>query len=412
MRLIRLVLGLLALSISRAAAARAESGPTRKIVVFTQGTQAAERERIAQSGGVIVRTLDLINAVVVETPAGGGDEKAFASLKANVKVVRVDEDPKIDWLKLVTPQRVIDVRLPDVGRLPRFHRETPKADAPAPAPTGPAALWWLTRLDVPAAWAVTRGAGVKVCVIDTGIDRTHPDLKDRIAGGWNAITKGDDFTDDNGHGSHVTGTIVAKADDANGVAGVAPEASIYGVKVLDANGSGTFDDVIAGMQWAVQNHMQVASMSLGASQGNDSLKAAVDAMVKNGVALIAAAGNSGPGEDTIGYPAGYPGAIAVAAIDKTDAIADFSSRGAQVAVAAPGVDIKSTYMNGGFETLSGTSMATPHVSGLAALAIAAKGLSGVDAVRAALVKAATPLANGAPATAQGAGVPDALKLVR
>lgn len=410
MRLLKLVLGLLALALLCLSAARAEQGSTRKIVVFSASTPVSERIRIASTGGAkVVRTLDLINAVVVETAAG---EKAFASLKSNPKVARVDEDPKIDWLKMVAPERVTDVRLPDVRRFARFHRDAVAARALSNAVAGADLPWWVTRLNVPAAWAVTKGAGVKVAVIDTGIDRNHPDLKERIAGGWNAITKGDDFTDDNGHGSHVTGTIVAKQDDQNGVVGVAPEASIYGVKVLDSNGSGTFDDVIAGMQWAVEHHMQIASMSLGARKGNDSLKAAVEAMAKNGVALIAAAGNSGPGDNTIGYPAAYPGAIAVAAIDKNDAVADFSSRGQQVAIAAPGVDIKSTYMNGGFETLSGTSMATPHVSGLAALAVAAKGLSGVDAVRAALVKAATPLANGAPATQQGAGVPDAFKLVR
>jgi subtilisin len=149
-------------------------------------------------------------------------------------------------------------------------------------------------------------------------------------------------------------------------------------------------------------------MSLGASKGNDALKAAVEAMAKGGVALIAAAGNSG---SAVGFPAAYPGAIAVAAMDSNDKIASFSSRGPQVAVAAPGVDVKSTYMQGGYSTLSGTSMATPHVSGLAALAIAAKGISGEASVRAALRAAANPLA-GASANEQGAGVPDAAKLVR
>ena len=244
-------------------------------------------------------------------------------------------------------------------------------------------------------------------VIDTGIDMTHPELSGILKGGWNAISTAATFNDDNGHGTHCSGTIAAKDDD-QGVVGVAPQIDLYGVKVLDANGSGTFDDVIAGMLWAVENKMEVASMSLGASSGNQALADAVEAMRKGGVILIAAAGNSG---GSVGYPAAYPGAIAIAASDSKDKLASFSSRGPQVAVIAPGVAVKSTYMGGGYDTLSGTSMATPHVAGLTALYVATHKGATPEAARAALAAASTKLA-GVPDIGQGAGLPSAVKLVQ
>ncbi|UPT75381.1 MAG: S8 family peptidase [Elusimicrobiota bacterium] len=198
----------------------------------------------------------------------------------------------------------------------------------------------ISRVGAPDAWKVSRGKGVKLAVIDTGIDMTHPELAGIIKGGWNAISTAATFNDDNGHGTHVSGTIAAK-DDGAGVVGVAPQIDLYGVKVLDEGGSGTFDGVIAGMLWAIENKMEIASMSLGADQGNQALADAVEAMRKAGVILIAASGNSG---GSVGYPAAYPGAIAVGASDSKDKLASFSSRGPAVAVIAPGVDVKSTYM--------------------------------------------------------------------
>jgi subtilisin family serine protease len=366
----------------------------QRIVVFSQATAPAERVRLAQmSGAQVVRELALINAVVISAP-NGQVQSAEIKLKRRAEVVRVDEDPRINWLSDAA-LRMPDVRamskaLPISGQAPESTQETP---------------WGITRVNAAAAWNKTRGAGVKVVVIDTGIDRTHPDLADRLAGGWSAVNKEnpEDYNDDNGHGSHVAGTI-AGIDNEFGVIGVAPKVSLYGVKVLDANGSGTFSDVIAGMEWAVNNKMQVANMSLGASRGNDSLKAAVEAMGKAGVVLVAAAGNSGR---AVGFPAAYPDAICVAASNMFDGVAAFSSRGPEVDWIAPGVDVKSTYMAGAYDSLSGTSMATPHVAGLAALAIAA----GKTDVRAAFSKASTLIPN-VPATEQGAGMIDAAQLVK
>jgi subtilisin len=393
---------------------------TRRIVVFAPGTSAAQRLSLAQSTGAkIIRELPLINAVVIETPSE--QVSAFDSkLTAMNSVSRIDQDPKINWLKSVDAPGV-DFRLPSTEALMAPLAALKASKAAAGDPSGDASQvvqWGVKRVDAPAAWAKSRGQGVKVVVIDTGLDKTHPDLAGNIKGGWNAITKTDDFNDDHGHGTHCGGNIAA-LDNKIGIVGVAPKADLYGVKVLDANGSGTFDDVIAGMQWAVDNHMDVASMSLGADQGNQALADMVAAMAKAGVTLVAAAGNSG---GPVGFPGGYPGAIAVAAMcpagvtdtglcsDTNEGLAVFSSRGPEVAVIAPGVNVYSLSKNGGYDTMSGTSMATPHVAGLAVLYVATHKGATPDQVRAALASASTPIP-GVNSDGEGAGLPDAVKLV-
>jgi subtilisin len=390
-----------------ASSAALPPGVVRHIVVFKSGIERGARLSIVQGeGGQVVRELPLINAVVIQ-----GDSSRILDAKAGLsrhsEVLRVDPDPVVNWLVSVD-RGMGEFAAPSASEILGAAASALKTLKTAPQPAKPAGQktpWGVSRVHAPEAWAKTAGQGVKVCVVDTGIDMTHPDLKGNIAGGWNALDNSSNFKDDNGHGTHVSGTIAA-VNNAIGVVGVAPKASLYGVKVLDASGSGSFDAVIAGMQWCVQNHMQVASMSLGADQGNDSLKETVAAMAKGGVTLIAAAGNSGPGAGTVGYPAGYPGAIAIAAMDSSDKTADFSSRGPQVAFIAPGVNVLSTYMGGGYRSLSGTSMATPHMTGLAALAIAARGVSGYQSVLAALKSAATPI-SGVDAAEQGNGVVDA-----
>jgi len=382
----------------------------RRIVVFQPGTTAAQRVALAKSaGGVVVRELRLINAVVIEhaTQVSIAESK----LRALAEVKRVDPDPKINWLKMADA-RGVDFAVPSTGgilksieALKKKQQEQP-TEVP-PAQSGQETPWGISRVKAPAAWATTRGQGVKLVVIDTGIDMTHPELSGIIKGGWNAISTAATFNDDNGHGTHCAGTIAAKDDD-QGVVGVAPKIDLYGVKVLDENGSGTFDDVIAGMLWAVENKMEIASMSLGASQGNQALADAVEAMRKAGVILIAAAGNSG---GSVGYPAAYPGAISIAASDSKDKLAGFSSRGPSVAAIAPGVNVKSTYMGGSYDTLSGTSMATPHVAGLAALYVATHKGATPEQTRAALAAASTKLP-GVPDIGQGAGLPSAVKLVQ
>lgn len=377
-----------------------DQGLARRIVVFSHSTTPEDRLLGAKlSGGRIVRALEIIDAVVVEMPAAQ-IQSAEALLKRDPKVIRIDEDPTLDWYESTT-----EAWLPDIRSVIAPFRPSPSR---RPKPSNQNVPWGVKRVNAPAAWATTRGEGVRVAVIDGGVNKDHPGLKGNIAGGYNVICSTADFIDETGHGTHVTGIIAAVENGRRGVVGVAPKASIYAVKVLGKGGRGPLDNVIAGMQWAVANNIQVANMSIGTLKDVEALKEAVQAMNKAGVVLIAAVGNSSA---PVRYPAAYPGAIAVAASDKNDRVAAFSNGGPSVAFVAPGVDIKSTYIKNEYGSLSGTSMAAPHVSGLAALAIAARGLSGAEAVRAALTEAARPLPD-APAHQQGAGMIDAALLVR
>ncbi len=231
--------------------------------------------------------------------------------------------------------------------------------------------WGVDRVD--ADLANGTGAGVTVCVVDTGIDKDHPDLQNNIVGGKNFVAKGaivdpTKWDDDNGHGTHVAGTIAA-VDNTIGTVGVAPQASLLAAKVLNRQGSGYISDIIAGIDYCVTSGADVVSMSLGSNSDVQALHNAVDNAYANGVLLVAAAGNDYGG--AVSYPAAYDSVVAVSATDNNNNLASFSNVGTQVELAAPGVNIFSTWKGGGYNTISGTSMATPHVSGTAALAIQA-----------------------------------------
>ena len=227
------------------------------------------------------------------------------------------------------------------------------------------------------------GDGIIVCVVDTGINYVHTDLVGNYVGGWDFVNNDSDPFDDNGHGTHVSGTIAAKANGV-GVVGVAPGAKLIVAKVLNSAGSGSYGNVIAGVNLCVDSGAKVISMSLGGSSDSIALHSAVDAAYANNVLVVAAAGNSGnkPGKgDNVGYPARYDSVIAVAATDSNDKRASWSSTGPKVEISAPGVSVKSTWLGTGYNTISGTSMATPHVSGVAALIWYSNGLLTSSQVR-------------------------------
>jgi subtilisin len=219
-----------------------------------------------------------------------------------------------------------------------------------------------------------RGAGVNVAVLDTGIAYTHPDLAANYAGGRDFVNNDNDPADDNNHGSHVSGTIAAVLN-GTGVVGVAPSARLYGVKVLNASGSGSWSGIIAGVQWVVDNGIKITNNSYGGSGHPGSLvEAAFANSAAAGVLHIAAAGNSGTcagNTDTVGYPAKFSSVVAVAATQVNDTRPCFSSTGPAVELAAPGVNIVSTIRNNQYGNFSGTSMASPHVAGVAALLMGA-----------------------------------------
>lgn len=227
--------------------------------------------------------------------------------------------------------------------------------------------WGVQMVNAPALWAQTRGEGVKVAVLDTGVDITHPDLMGNIKVGMN-FTGGSeqDYMDRKGHGTHCAG-IIAGVDNEQGVVGVAPQSELYIGKVLGDDGSGSIQGICEGIMWAVMNKVDIISMSLGCTEDPGSmLQQAVKYAYDNGVVIVAAAGNEA---SHVGWPAIYDEAIAVGAIDDRRNVAGFSNFGTQVDVAAPGVEILSTYPVGQYARLSGTSMATPVVSGTIALLI-------------------------------------------
>lgn len=230
--------------------------------------------------------------------------------------------------------------------------------------------WGIDYVNAPQEWANSIGTGVKIAIIDTGISKKHPDLT--VTGGVNLIdtTENKKWDDDNGHGTHVAG-IIGACDNSIGVVGVAPASELYAVKVLDSNGDGQISDVIEGIEWAIENDMDIISLSLGTNIYSQALEDACEVAYDSDILLVAAAGNSGDGNlDTndVDYPAKFDSVIAVAAIDCNNATPIWSADGTEVELAAPGVSIYSTYLDKGYEFNSGTSMAAPFVSGVAALA--------------------------------------------
>lgn len=317
-------------------AVTAQAAAERWIVIFEpRVNEPAQQALLKAVGAVIVKDLSLITGKAVLLPP-----QAEAALGKLAGVVRIDPDVVVEAYRKPTPP-------------------------PPPAETLP---WGVNQIDAELAWGTSTGSGVKVAIIDTGIDLDHPDLAVNIAGNINIINPAKTGDDDNGHGTHVAGTVAAVGNDI-GVIGVAFTARLYAVKVLDRRGSGFLSDVIAGLQWCVTNRMQVVNMSLGTSSDIQSFHDAVIAVNNVGIIQVAAAGNASGGP--VGYPAAYDEVIAVSATDSTNTIAAFSSVGPKVELAAPGVSIPSTWKGGGYYTISGTSMATPHVTGTVALALAA-----------------------------------------
>jgi subtilisin len=241
------------------------------------------------------------------------------------------------------------------------------------------AAWGVMKIGADTVQATgNQGEGIKVAVIDTGINYLHEDLQANYKGGYDFVNKDADPFDDNGHGTHCAG-VIAAADNDIAVVGVAPKASLYALKVLNSAGNGYTSDIIAAIQWATTTiKMDVISLSLGSSVGSTAMQQACDAAFNSGIVVVAAAGNNGAARTgtNILYPARYPNVIAVGATNQNNVRASFSNTGPELDLMAPGVSILSDYIDvsaydypRNLDTLymSGTSMATPHVAGTAAL---------------------------------------------
>jgi len=280
---------------------------------------------IEDSGGEIINSSSSVPVAAAQVPV-----ETLNTLEENPNIIQVEEDQLID-----------------------FHAQTID--------------WGASHIMAPNAWKSSiTGKGIKISVIDTGIEKNHQDLN--IAGGVSFVSYTSDFQDDNGHGTHVAGIIGAKNNNL-GTLGIAPDSSLYAVKALDSEGEGYLSDIIAGIDWSINNRIDIINLSVGSENPSLSLKLAVDRAYSKGILVVASAGNSGGSMnvDTINYPAKYDSVIAVGAVDQSNRIAKFSSTGSSLEVVAPGTGINSTYLNNTFAKISGTSMSAPIVSGLLAL---------------------------------------------
>ncbi|HEV8359675.1 MAG TPA: S8 family serine peptidase [Candidatus Thermoplasmatota archaeon] len=278
--------------------------------------------------------------------------------------------------------------------------------------------WAPAAVRLPAAWDHAQGThDITIAMLDTGIDKAHADLLDNLCDDGAAFLTGSGIAvplateDDNGHGTHTAGIAAAGLDNLVGIAG-ASNSCLMAVKVLNAAGSGFSSDVAAGLAYATDRGARIASMSLGSPDSDATLQRAVEYALAGGVLVVAAAGNAGcdGSADTVDYPGRYPAVLTVAALATPTTVADYSSCGPEVDIAAPGSDVWSTYPGNSYWSLSGTSMATPLVAGIAALAWSCHPDWNAGQVRWALRVTADGL--GAPPEQVGAGRVDALGAVQ
>jgi subtilisin family serine protease len=225
--------------------------------------------------------------------------------------------------------------------------------------------WHISAFNLPDAWKFTQGEGVVIGVIDTGCDLDHPDLVDNLLPGWNFVSNNNQPADGNGHGTHVTGILVAENNDY-GVVGVCPGAKVRPYKALDDKGNGNLKNVAAAVRKAADDGCDFIQMSLGAPVPVQVVREAIDYAASKGCIAFVAAGNAGETKQ-IFYPAAYPECISIGAIDESMRRAKFSNTGNRLDFMAPGVDILSTVPDDWYAKLSGTSMAGPFACGVAAL---------------------------------------------
>lgn len=318
---------------------------------------------------------------------------SIRGLSANGLRVQEELDQRGEWALVKTSRLDLLKKNPDVLSVePNYIYSLPAYKA-----SGLEETWGIRKVKAPEAWEKAgRGSpSVTVAIVDTGIDYTHPDLKSHTAMGYNAITDAMDGMDDHSHGTHVAGTIAG--DGA--IFGVAPGVRLVPSKFLNKDGSGTLSDAIKAIRYAMDSGAQVMSNSWGGGGYSDSLAAVISEYCDKGGIFVAAAGNGGMdgvgdnNDRTPSYPASYKlkCVISVAASDENDKLASFSNFGKTVHLAAPGVNVYSSVPGGKYDTYSGTSMATPHVSGAVALLLSRSPGMDASSVIAALQAASEPM---------------------
>ncbi|MBS4173081.1 S8 family serine peptidase [Bacillus sp. FJAT-49736] len=301
---------------------KAAASKDRVIVVFKN---KIDKKMIHQANGNINQSFKNVSAVSISIP-----KENIGAIKNNKNVLAVEQDKMVKI-------------------------------------TGQLVNWGIKDINAPLSWkSKYTGKGIKIAVLDTGISK-HEDLE--VSGGASFVSYTKSFNDDNGHGTHVAGIIGAK-NNTIGVVGVAPDASLYAVKVLDSEGSGYVSDIISGIDWAIKNQMDIINLSFGTPEDSVALQKIADEAYNKGILIVAAAGNGGHSTgagDTMEYPAKYKSVIGVGAVDQNNIRGSFSATGSNLEVVAPGINIVSTFLNNDYAFMSGTSMAAPFVSGTLAL---------------------------------------------
>ncbi|HEY9722218.1 MAG TPA: S8 family peptidase [Oscillatoriaceae cyanobacterium] len=244
--------------------------------------------------------------------------------------------------------------------------------------------WDLPAIQMEQAWGITKGSStIVIASVDTGVDYNHADLAGQIIKGPDLVNNDSDPLDDNGHGTHTTGTMVALMNNGTGVAGIAPGCKVLAIKAMDSQGAGDTSNISNGVIYAADHGAKVINLSLGGTYDDQTLRSAIQHATQKGVVVVAACGNDGNSQ--VNYPAGDPGVIAVGATDNTGGRAFYSNYGSYVPIAAPGSSILSTWDDGAYKTEDGTSMASPHVAAAAALVLSEHPSWTPDQVKQALV---------------------------
>ncbi len=338
----------LALFPLRPAAAAGEGGPSWHSFVFSL---------VHEDHALLQRVEGAVRSLLPAGASWGGAERLF---------------DRVFRLRLPTPLPVSAVLALLRGSPAVEYAEADELRSALEIPDDPyyGQQWHFASIRAEEGWEVTRGSSsLTIAVIDTGVDLAHPDLAGRLLQGYDFVAADEYPWDENGHGTHVAGLAAAATDNGVGVAGVDWNARVLPLRVLDASGSGYDSDIASAIRYAADNGADVINLSLGSSTPSYTLQNAVSYAYGKGVVIVAAAGNDGSG--SVSYPAAYSGVIAVGALDSGDRKADFSNYGSKLDLMAPGVGVYSTYAGGRYQSMSGTSMASPLVAGAACLVLAA-----------------------------------------
>jgi subtilisin family serine protease len=314
-----------------------EYAPGQLLVGLEEDASRAEvKDAVEEAGATVEASIGPIDAKVLEVPRGQMDE-AVESLESSPAVEYVEREVVLEGTDTV----------PNDGLWQ--------------------GQWGPKRVSAPKAWDTTKGsAGVIIAVLDTGVDYSHPDLKEAFVSGHDFISDDDSPRDDHGHGTAAAGVIAARTNNGKGQAGICWRCRVMPLKVLDANGQGTTSDIAAGILWAVAHGADVISLSLGGAGSTQTLANAVETAAGKGIPVVAAAGNAGT--TTPFYPAAHPEALSVAGTTSSDKLYQWSNRGSWVQVAAPGCNT-APVKGGGYGNFCGTSSATPIVAGIAGLVL-------------------------------------------